>query len=116
MDDLRPGTRFIINLHIGMAAPLLTPSCPLVARLTQLLAAEAQAGRVLVEVLVEVDAQAAQLLLDGFDLLQVVGEEGEEHRDQSEPVLLRPGPGRGHVTSSPAGSLGAGAARSCGPA
>lgn len=66
------------------AASLLPP----VARLTQLLAAEAQTGRVLVEVLVEVDAQAAQLLLDGLDLLQEVEE--EENKDQSELALLWP--------------------------
>lgn len=36
---------------------------------TQLLSAEGQAGGVLVQVLVEVDAQLAQLLLDAFDLL-----------------------------------------------
>lgn len=39
------------------------------ARLTQLVSAERQAGGVLVQVLVEVDAQVAQLLLDVFDLL-----------------------------------------------
>lgn len=38
-------------------------------RLTQLLSAEGQAGGVLVQVLVEVDAQVAQLLLDVLDLL-----------------------------------------------
>ena len=37
--------------------------------LTQLFSGEGQAGGVLVQVLVEVDAQVAQLLLDGFDLL-----------------------------------------------
>lgn len=39
------------------------------SRLTQLVPAERQAGGVLVQVLVEVDAQVAQFLLDGFDLL-----------------------------------------------
>lgn len=48
----------------------LLPSTAPVARLTKLLAAEAQAGGVLVEVLVEVDAQATQLLLNDLDLLQ----------------------------------------------
>lgn len=40
-------------------------------RLTQLVPAERQTGGVLVQVLVEVDAQVAQFLLDGFDLLSV---------------------------------------------
>lgn len=37
--------------------------------LTQLVSAEGQAGGVLVQVLVEVDAQVAQRLLDALDLL-----------------------------------------------
>lgn len=37
--------------------------------LTQLVSAEGQAGGVLVQVLVEVDAEVAQLLLDALDLL-----------------------------------------------
>lgn len=37
---------------------------------TQLLAREWQEGRVLVQVLVEVDAQKTQLLLDALDFLQ----------------------------------------------
>lgn len=37
--------------------------------LTQLVSGERQTGGVLVQVLVEVDAEVAQLLLDGFDLL-----------------------------------------------
>ncbi len=37
--------------------------------LTQLVSAERQTGGVLVQVLVEIDAQVAQLLLDGLDLL-----------------------------------------------
>lgn len=37
---------------------------------TQFLPGEGQEGGVLVEVLVEVDAQHAQLLLDSFDFLQ----------------------------------------------
>lgn len=39
------------------------------SRLTQLVPAERQTGGVLVQVLIEIDAQVAQLLLDGFDLL-----------------------------------------------
>lgn len=38
-------------------------------RLTELITGKGQAGGVLIQVLVEVDAQVTQLLLDGFDLL-----------------------------------------------
>lgn len=49
-------------------APLPCPS-PCAPARTQLLACEWQEGRVLVEVLVEVDAQETQLLLDALDFL-----------------------------------------------
>lgn len=51
--------------------------------LTQLVSAEAQTGRVLVQVLVEVDAQVAQLLLDGLDFLL---QQREGQRLRSEPA------------------------------
>lgn len=37
---------------------------------TQLLPCERQEGRVLIQVLIEVDAQQTQLFLDAFDFLQ----------------------------------------------
>lgn len=40
------------------------------SRLTQLVPAERQTGGVLIQVLIEIDAQVAQLLLDAFDLLE----------------------------------------------
>lgn len=49
-------------------APLPCPS-PCAPARTQLLACERQEGRVLVQVLVEVDAQETQLLLDALDFL-----------------------------------------------
>lgn len=49
-------------------APLHRPS-PCAPSRTQLLACERQEGRVLVQVLVEVDAQETQLLLDALDFL-----------------------------------------------
>lgn len=49
--------------------------------LTQFVSAEGQSGGVLVQVLVEIDAQVAQLLLDGLDLLLQQSEGGSESTD-----------------------------------
>lgn len=51
--------------------------------LTQLVSAERQTGGVFVQVLVEVDAQVAQLLLDGLDLLCRQSEGGSDSQAQS---------------------------------
>lgn len=53
--------------QLGLVLGVSFPTQPL---RTQLLPCERQEGRVLIQVLIEVDAQQTQLFLDAFDFLQ----------------------------------------------